>query len=252
MLVKSEGIVLREVRFEETNKILTIFSRKYGKIAAMAKGALRPRNPLIASSQVFSYSDFTFYKGKSFYHVNQGDIIDSFYSIREDMNRLMYGAYLLELVDSSIIEELPNEKLFDLLIKGLQVLSTLDKDFLKFIVGFEIKYISFLGYRPYLNQCVLCGENIDNSIRFSIRHGGVICRKCFQSDSHSINMNISMLNYLQHLLYTPLDELNDIKIPKDVMVKLQEIMVKYILTSIEKRKFNSLKFIKMIEKNGGI
>ena len=64
MLVKSEGIVLREVKFEETNKILTIFSRKYGKITAMARGALRPRSPLIASSQVFSYSDYNFIKEK--------------------------------------------------------------------------------------------------------------------------------------------------------------------------------------------
>ncbi|MBU5293999.1 DNA repair protein RecO [Anaerosalibacter bizertensis] len=252
MLVKSEGIVLREVKFEETNKILTIFSRKYGKITAMAKGALRPRSPLIASSQVFSYSDYNFYKGKSFYHVNQGDIIDSFYPIREDMNRLLYGAYLLELVDSSTVEEVPSEKLFELLKKGLKVLSSLNKDFLKFIIGFEIKYISFLGYRPYLNKCVLCGEDINDTLKFSISHGGVICERCFKLDPGSKKMDKRMLNYLKQLLYTSLDELDNIKIPKDVMIKIQDIMVKYILTNIEKNKFNSLDFMESIKKNGGL
>lgn len=252
MLVKSEGIVLREVKFEETNKILTIFSRKYGKVTAMARGALRPRSPLIASSQVFSYSDYNFYKGKSFYHVNQGDIIDSFYSIREDMNRLLYGAYILELVDSSIVEEVPNERLFELLKKGLKVLSGLDKDFLKFIIAFEIKYISFLGYRPYLNKCVLCDKNINNTLKFSINYGGVICEDCFKLDHYSEKMDILMLNFLKDLLCAPLDELDEIKIPEDVMFKLQDIMVKYILNNIEKKKFYSLDFMKSIKKNGGL
>ena len=202
MLVNSEGIVLREVRFEDTDKILTVFSRKYGKIHAMAKGALRPRSSLLACSQVFAYSYYTFFKGKSFYHINQGDIIDPFYNIRENMNRLLYGSYLLELVDSSIVEEEPNDKLFKLLIKGLSVLSNMNSDFMKFIISFEIKYISFIGYRPLLDTCVICGQDIKNPVGFSRKHGGAICNSCFQVDSLNEPMNSVMLKYLQLLLFT--------------------------------------------------
>lgn len=252
MLVKSEGIVLKEVKFEDTNKILTIFSRKYGKIHAMSRGVLKPRSPLLASSQVFAYSDYTFFKGKSFYHVNQGDIIDAFYDIRENMNRLLYASYLLELVDSSIVEEEPNDRLFKLLVKGLSVLSNMDSDFLKFVISFEIKYISFIGYRPCLDKCVLCGNKINDNIRFSKRHGGVICKSCFGIESHSEHISIMMLKYLQILLFTSLDDLDNLKIPEDIMFKLQDLMVKYILTCLEKDKFRTLEFIKSINNIGGI
>lgn len=252
MLVKSEGIVLREVRFEDTDKILTVFSRKYGKIHAMAKGALKPRSSLLACSQVFAYSDYTFFKGKSFYHVNQGDIIDAFYDIRENMNRLLYASYLNELVDSSIVEEEPNEKLFKLLIKGLSVLSNMNRNFMKFVISFEIKYISFIGYRPSLDKCVLCGHEIKEPFSFSIKHGGVICKNCFQVGNLNEPMNFIMLKYLQLLLFTSLDDLDNLKIPEDIMFKLQELMVKYILTCLEKDKFRTLEFIKSINNIGGI
>lgn len=252
MLVNSEGIVLREVRFEDTDKILTVFSRKYGKIHAMAKGALRPRSSLLACSQVFAYSYYTFFKGKSFYHINQGDIIDPFYNIRENMNRLLYGSYLLELVDSSIVEEEPNDKLFKLLIKGLSVLSNMNSDFMKFIISFEIKYISFIGYRPLLDTCVICGQDIKNPVGFSRKHGGAICNSCNQVDSLNEPMNSVMLKYLQLLLFTSLDDLDNLKIPKDIMFKLQDLMVKYILTCLEKDKFRTLEYIKSINNIGGI
>ncbi len=252
MLVKSEGIVLKEIRFKDTSKILTIFSKDFGKIHAMAKGAYRPKSQLTGCTQVFGYSDFTFFKGRNFYHINQGDIINSFYDLRENMERLMYGSYILELVEYSIVEEEPNEKLFLLLIKGLNVLSKLEKNFLKFVIAFELKYISFLGYRPYLDKCVVCGRNNYNRVKFSYRQGGIICEKCFETDPYCKKIDRNVIMYLKQLLYSPLDQLESIKIPKDVMSNLHEIMVKYILINIEKDNFNSLKLIETITKNGGI
>lgn len=251
MLVKTEGIVLKEIRFKDTSKILTIFSKKFGKIHAMAKGAYRPKSQLTGCTQVFTYSEFTFFKGRNFYHINQGDIIDSFYDLRENMNRLMYGSYLLELIEYSIVEE-SNEKLFLLLIKGLNVLSKLEKDFLKFVIAFELKYISFLGYRPYLDRCVVCGNRDYNRIKFSYRQGGIMCNRCFQTDPYGKNITRNMNLTLKKLLYSPLDKLDSIKIPKDVMSNLHDIMVKYILISIEKDNFNSLNLIDTIKENGGI
>lgn len=252
MLVKSEGIVLKEIRFKDTSKILTIFSRRFGKINAIAKGAYRPKSRLTGCTQVFTYSDFTFFKGRNFYHINQGDIIDSFYDLRENMYRLMYGSYLLELIEYSIVEEESNERLFSLLIKGLDVLSKLDKDFLKFVIAFELKYISFLGYRPYLDKCVVCGNANSKKIKFSYRQGGVICSKCFHTDPYSRTITREMARFFIKLLYSPLDKLDSIKIPKDVMSNLHEIMTKYILINIEKENFNSLNLIDTIKKNGGI
>lgn len=56
---------------------------------------------------------------------------------------------------------------------------------------------------------------------------------------------------MRTLLYTPLDKLSSIKIPKDTTFKLHEIMVKYILSKIERNQFNSLNILKSMNDNGG-
>ncbi|MCF6461069.1 DNA repair protein RecO [Clostridium sp. Cult3] len=252
MYTKTEGIVLKELRFKETSKILTIYTERHGKIQAMARGAYRPKSQLIANTQPFSYNEYNLYKGRNLYYINQGDIIDSFYSIRENINRLMYGSYLLELLDLSTMEEEKNEKLFLLLRKGLLVLSKLEKDFLKFILAYELKYISFLGYKPYLEGCVNCGSRDLNQIKFNIDRGGIVCKSCFHVVPYCENMDFNMYKAIKILLYTPLDEVICLKIPKDTTFKLHAIMEKYILNKIDRKGFNSLNMLKSMKNNGGV
>ena len=252
MQTKTEGIVIKELRFKETSKILTIYTKDYGKIHAMARGAYKPKSQLIANTQSFSHNEYHFFKGRNFYYINQADIIDSFYSIRENINRVMYGSYLLELIELSTLEEDKNEKLFLLLQKGLTVLSKLDEDFLKFILSYELKYISFLGYRPSLDRCVACNRKSFKNLKFSIDRGGIVCPRCFSTEPYCEYMDITMYKAMKSLLYTPLDKVYSIKVPKDTTFKLHEIMVKYILTKIERNRFNSLNMLKSMKNNGGV
>ncbi|QQY80480.1 DNA replication and repair protein RecO [Keratinibaculum paraultunense] len=247
MITKTKGVVLKEFRFRETSKILTLYTLKYGKIQAMARGAYRPKSQLIANTQTFSYNEYQLYKGKNFYYINQGDIIDSFYSIRENIDRLMYGSYLLELMDLSTMEEEQNEKLFFLLLKGLSVLSKLDRGFVRFILAYELKFISFLGYKPLLDRCANCGNKDLNVIKFSIEKGGIICKDCFRQDNFCENMDSNMYKAMKSLLYTPLDEIMCLKIPECIMFKLHAIMEKYILNKIDREKFNSLMMLKSMK-----
>ncbi|MBZ2175724.1 DNA repair protein RecO [Schnuerera sp. xch1] len=251
MYTKTEGIVLKELRFKETSKILTILTKKHGKIHAMARGAYRPKSQLISNTQPFSYNSYYFFKGRNFYYINQADIIDSFYSIRENINRVMYGSYLLELTEVSTLEGEENEKLFLLLKKGLTVLSSLQKDFIKFILAYEIKYISFLGYKPFLEGCVICGNKDLKHFKFSINQGGIVCSNCAPIEPYCENMDFKMHKAIERLLYTSLDRLSTIKIPVDTMFKLHKIMVKYILNKIERNQFNSLNMLESMRNNDG-
>lgn len=252
MHTRTEGIVLKEIRFRETSKILTIFTKKHGKISAMARGAYRPRSQLIANTQHFTYNEYYLYKGKNFYYINQAIILDSHYPIRESLNRLMYGSYLLELTEVSNLEEEPNEKLFLLLRKGLNVLSNLNKDFLKFILAYEVKYVSFLGFKPFIDKCVNCGNKDLTTLIFSIDLGGILCNRCKVKDYYGHHMDFDMYRGLSALLYTPLDQLDGINIPKDTLFKLHNLMVKYILDKIEVKEFRSLKMLKSMRESGGL
>lgn len=248
-MLKTEGIVLKEMRYKDTSKILNIYTKKYGKISVMAKGAYKPKSQLIANTQPFSYNEYQLYKGKTFFYLQQADILDSFYSIREKMDRVIYGYYILELADKSIPEEQENEKLFMLLEKGLRVLSKLEKNYLKFIIAYELKFISFLGYKPYIDKCVLCNNTESNSIKFSISEGGIICENCFSIDPFARFLNREMYETMHKLLYIPLEKTSDIAASKDSIYKLHQILVEYILSNIDRKGFNSLNLMETLSEN---
>ncbi len=241
--MRTEGIVLREIRYKDTSKILTIYTKEHGKISAMARGAYKPKSGLIANTQLFSHSEYEMYKGKSFYYLNQGHVINSFYSIRENMQRVAYGYYMLEMIDKSLEEEQKSEKLFLLLEKGLRIISSLEKDFLKFIVGYELKFISFLGYRPVIDKCVICEGKLSNKSKFSVQNGGFICQKCFGVDYSARNIDRNIYNLINDFLYTKLEDIGKIDITENSLCKLHNILIQYILYNIDRKKFNSLNWI---------
>ncbi len=243
-MLKTEGIVLKESKYQETSKILSIYTRKMGKINVMAKGANRPKSRLIANTQPFSYNEYQFSQGKNFYYINQADILDSFYDIRENMNRVIYGFYLLELVGKSVEDEEPNEKIFLLLEKTLRLLSQIEDDYLKLIVAFELKYISFLGYKPYLEKCVMCGNGESLGYKFSNVQGGILCTDCYSKDFTSKVISKDVYASMVRLMYAKLEDLDNLEVSEDTLCRIHDIIENYILYNIDRKEFNSLNMFK--------
>ncbi len=245
-MIKVEGIILREARYGETGKILTVFTKELGKINIMVKGVYKPKSRLIANTQMFSLNSFTLKKGKNFYYIVDADLIESFYKIREDIEKIVFGYYVLELVDKSMAGEMPSGKVYELLKKGLYVLSQWERDFFKFIIAFEIKYISFLGYRPNLETCVNCGCKTSHKNNFSIEYGGIVCENCKNIDRYSSNFNDELCGIMIKAMYLPFEKLEDINDEKEKIVRVHNILVDYILYNIDRKKFNSLLFLETI------
>lgn len=239
-MIKTEGIVLGEMKYKESSKILNVYTKKLGKISVMAQGAYKPKSQLISTTQPFSYCEFNLQKGRNFYYISNADLIDSFYSIRDNMDRIVYGFYILELIEKSSPDEEENEKLFLLLEKGLKVLSSLEKDYLKFIVAYELKFVSFLGYRPHINSCVACEGQFTQSIKFSKALGGVLCSNCFSNDLFSKKINHNFPKAINDLLFSALDDLEEISLDHDTLLNAHNILVDYILFNIERTEFKSL------------
>ena len=242
-----EGIVLREVKYGESDKILTIFSRNHGKIQAIAKGVRKPKSTLISSTQVFCYSNFVLFKGKSFYHINQGEVISSFYKLREDLMKLAYGTFIIELTEAAIMEEESNEKLFELLLKTLKVLNQQKENYLKLTLGFQIKFISFIGYRPNLSFCGACNRPPTDKMKFNYSMGGILCKQCNDIGSYAVDIDKDTLSLIKELLYCPLDKLDDIKATDEILLKAEKVLFGYVSSHLDKKYFKSLDFIKSID-----
>lgn len=175
ILYKTEGIVLRTRNLGEADKIVTLYTRARGKIRATARGARRTRNRLLGPTQVFTYGRYLLFEGNSLDTLSQGEIINSFQSLRDDLEKMAAAMYICELVDVLVEIEETNEALFQLISNTLAMIDT--KAIPLALRGFELKFMQLLGYEPQLAQCISCGCQILDETWFS-SHGGIVCNQC--------------------------------------------------------------------------
>ena len=93
MFEKTEAIVIRTFDYKETHKIVTLMTKRFGKIAVIAQGAKKPKSRNGAISQMFIQGDFLLRVGKGLGTLQQGDVIHSFRKVREDLFKTAYASY---------------------------------------------------------------------------------------------------------------------------------------------------------------
>lgn len=225
MLQKCEGIVLRTMNYGETNKIVTIFTREWGKYGVMASGAKKPKSRLSAITQPFTYGYFLIQKGSGMGSLQQGEIITSLRSLKEDIFLTAYGSFLVELTDKSIDENKSNPYLFELLLQSLTYLNEgYDPDIIKNI--YEIKMLNVLGLHPALDQCASCGSK-EGTFAFSIREGGILCQRCIHIDPYHIKISPATVKLLRIFYYLDLKRLGNISVKKETKAELKQVIDSY-------------------------
>ena len=94
------GLVLREVKYKESSKILTILTEEEGKITAEARGALRKGSKCSAASQVLTWSELTFFENRGRYTLTEGSVLEDFAALRADLGDYALGCYMAELLEA--------------------------------------------------------------------------------------------------------------------------------------------------------
>lgn len=240
-MIKTSGIVLSGIKFKESSKILTIYTRELGKIKVLGQGVMKPKSKGIASTEVFAHSEFDLKKGRNFYYINSVYLIDSYHNLRNSMDTLFLGFYILELMDKTIHEEEHNPILFDLLNKALTSIKNGEEPLL-IAVAFQLKFVSFMGYRPQLDICSSCGKTNSPLWRFSSAKGGVFCERCLASESTIITDEQRLT--LTKILLTPFDNLRALSIEKKDTWKIYKLMLDYISYNFEIKELKSQTMIR--------
>ena len=154
MLVNTEGIVLKSMKYKENDGILTVFSRKLGKISVMARGIRSSKSKQLAGTQPLCYSDFILYKGKTMYTLNNAEPIANHYKLREDLDLLAVASFFIELVDTVTHEGQSNNRLFNLLEESLKALERKEGDLSLHTLRFLLQFLKYSGFEPYLKACI--------------------------------------------------------------------------------------------------
>ncbi len=247
MLVKTDAVVLKQTKFGEGDVIVTLFSKKLGKVQAVAKGARKTRSKYATGIQLFAYGEYVLFKGKNLYTLSQVDIKHSFYGLREDVIRLAYASYILELTESVIVEGQTNNRLFKTLVKCLYILSSKKYDYETLVKAYELKLLTYSGYQPELDQCVNCGMENAQGVRFSAKEGGILCKTCLEKDPYAIPISKVAISVMSYLIHVDFIQLSKLKIKEHVLKELKKVVRQYIYTYIDKNRFNSLEILKEVK-----
>lgn len=225
MLEKIEGIIIKSIDYGETNKIVTIFSKKIGKFAAMARGAKKPRSRMAAVTQPFILGQFFVYINRGLSTIQQGEMIDSFRPIRVDIEKTAYTAYLIELTEKLLDEKTPAPYLYEQLLYTMRRIAAYD-EYRVPVMMYELKAFHKGGFQPTLTHCIRCG-NTDGSFSFSIAEGGLLCNRCRMLDEGSIPLSTVQVKLLQLFQSVGIDKVGDISVKQENIQLLRQILDAY-------------------------
>jgi DNA repair protein RecO (recombination protein O) len=182
---KAEGFVIRQVDFSESSKILTLFTREFGKISAMAKGAKRLRGSFESALDLLTICNIVFIRKSSgaLDLLTEAKLIQRFRAREKSLESLYAGYYVAELLAALTEEYDPHPLLYSEALSALERFTQGDRLELA-VLRFELMLLQEIGHLPALEGCLVCDHPIeaDMSYAFRTHQGGLICLECLRQE----------------------------------------------------------------------
>jgi DNA repair protein RecO (recombination protein O) len=247
MLVKWEGIVIRTVDYGESSKVITLLTREHGKVGVMARGAKKPKSRLSAVSQLFTHGFFLCKAGTGtgMPDLSQGEIVESYRELRQDIVLTAYAAYMAELIDRLTQEREPQPFLFHLLCLTYRYMDEgKDAEILTRIV--ESKMLTVAGIRPQLHACCNCGREQEPYV-ISVTQGGLLCPHCHGTDPYAITVSPATWKLLRLFQLFDLERLGEIEVKPATRSQLRHVLRSFYDQHLDLR-LKSRAFLDQMEK----
>jgi DNA repair protein RecO (recombination protein O) len=184
-LFRDRGMVLRTIRLGEADRIVTLMTEEHGKVRAVAKGVRRTTSKFGSRLEPLSHVALLGWQGRGDLDtINQVEVIDTFRTVREDLDRMSAAMSMLEVVDQIGQERHGNPELYGMLVGAIGALSERNSPMVA--AAFFLKVLALEGSAPMLDVCVSCGqEDAAELVAFDPVEGGVLCRACRRGRSLS-------------------------------------------------------------------
>jgi len=178
-LYRDTAVVLRVQKLGEADRIVTLLTRKHGKVRAVAKGVRRTRSRWGARLEPFNHVDVQCYTGRSLDVITQAQTVDAFGAgIVGDYPRYTAGCAILETADRLVAEEgEPTMRVYLLLVGAIRAMAGRERDPSLVLDAFLLRAMSHAGWAPAITECAKCAEPGPHRA-FSVAGGGAVCEVC--------------------------------------------------------------------------
>ena len=231
---ETEGIVLRSFDFRETSKIAVFYTRDFGLLKGLAKGARQKQKQFGSSLQLYSHDYISFYKSRSseIHLIGKCEQKNFYPGIREDLLKSSLAVYWMEIIQELIHDR--DEQFFEFLLSSLSYIEKENNIPALILPFFELQLLKMAGLGPALTNCVKCKKNSE-LYKFSPEFGGVICKDCSLKDKRSIDVLPNTITLMQALTKIQRENLGRISISSKLSGQLRGVIHYYLFHSIGKR-----------------
>jgi DNA repair protein RecO (recombination protein O) len=244
--IRAEAVVLRHSDWGEADRILSLYTRQLGKVRAIAKGVRKMRSRKSGHLEPFTRVSLQLARGRDMFIITQAEAINAYLHLREDLVRVGYTSYIVELLDRFTFDDDENPPLFHLLADTLKRLDQESRPFLA-VRYYEVRLLDLLGYRPHLFHCANCETEIKAQAQFfSALQGGVLCPRCGSAAPEARPISMQALKYLRHFQRSSYAQASRARISPDVNQEMEQIM-QYYLTYLLERGLNTPAFLRHIK-----
>ncbi len=226
-LYRTEAIVIRRINTGEADKILSLYTPTRGKIRAIAKGVRRTTSRMGGHVELFTQSRLLIASGRNLDIVTQTETINAFPQLRGDINLINHAFIVVEMLDKLTEEEDPNYAAYTLMVDALTALNE-GHDPQTTLRAYELHLLDYVGYRPQLNQCVRCNNEL-KPVRnfFSPELGGALCPDCGKIERRSPVLSIDALKILRYLQRNPFASGPRLHLKPELRSEMEVVMGSY-------------------------
>ena len=221
-----EGIVLSEVNYSESSKILNVLTKEYGLIRIMSKGCRKIKSKLRGVSRKLIYGVFNiYYREGGVSTLISVDLINSYPKTMSDLERISYASYILDLVNQTARQS-TDINIFLLLSSSLNKIEEgVNPSIITNIL--ELKLLEYLGVKPTLDSCTICGST-KNIVSLSASDHGFVCSHCFTNQRLTDLETIKLVRLYDEVDISNIKRMDiDKKLLDNVNTFLEEYYEKY-------------------------
>lgn len=239
------GLVLRETRYKESDRIITVLTPSLGVISASAKSSLRLKSRLFSACGLFCYSEFTLVPGRNMYTVRDALVKNVFHGISDSIESMSLAMYMAEMVQALLPTGAESEKELRLMLNCLYMLSEKKADVRTVKAVFELRTMSECGFLPQLLCCRGCGRYDGTAFYFDADEGYLLCGDCAAKADKRPGLDAGALFALRHICLVDDKRIFAFKISSASLAMLANAAERYALIHLDKP-LKSYDFLKTV------
>ena len=239
-----KAIIVKETKYKENDKLLTVVTDSLGKINVMAKGVSKINSKLSSVSTLALLEVDLKEYGEDMYIITGAKKLIDFYDISKDLETYSYVSYILSLANDMFLYDDPFYDLFKLLINTIYLYyqNKKNKEIIKCV--FELRALIISGYAINIDECSLCGNEEIKYI--NLYEGECYCSEC-GGENMAKPISPAICSVIKHITYSDDKKLFSFTLPDSYIKELSVVSTNYIKICMEKE-YSSLKYLRTIQK----